>query len=202
MFAGRALHWDRPAASPSSAQSEPTTSLAPPSIVPPAPPEPVVVPQAIPLRVTIQTHAGILVDNVPVDSNLLLEVNGAVRPGDNPGMFLREKVSTLPGTGQGTAIMGGHALEDSPKVFNPLMQLNERDLSDKSIVILTMPGDKKLIYTIREVLLEKKVDLPTKERLANNDPNRLLVITCNLENGKNSFQNRIFVAYLTSTVGV
>lgn len=200
MFVGRALHWDRPTASPVSViASPPTTPLAPPVVIPP--PAPIVAPQAIPVKVTVQTQKGILVDNAQVDSNLLREVNGAVRPGKDPGMFVREGASTLPGTGQGTAIMGGHALEDPPEVFNPLMGIAPEDLNDQSVVIFTMPGGERLIYVIKEILLVNKIDLPTQNRLASNEPNRLLLITCNLENGRNSFQNRIFVAYLSSTVG-
>jgi hypothetical protein len=203
MFVGRTLHWDRPAASPESFISEPTTPLAPPSEIPLPPPAPIIVPQAMPVKMTVQAQKGMLVDNVTVDQNLLHEVGGAVRPGRDPGIFLKEGVSTLPGTGQGTAIIGGHALAkaDPPEVFEPLMRLAPEELNDQSVVILVMPGGERLIYVIKEIVLVNKIDLPTQNRLANNDPNRLLLITCNLENGRNSYQNRIVVAYLSSTVG-
>jgi hypothetical protein len=187
-----------PATTPSTVLAEPLAPLPTPTALPQPPP--VDIPAGIPSTLTVQGPAGILIDHVRVDQNLLHDGGNGVVPGDDPGLFVKPDTSVLPATNQnGTVIIGCHAYADNPKVCNPLNRLVQDDIG-KSQVILSMPGGE-LVYVVEAILLVDKIDLPTQHALADNRPGRVEIITCDIENGNDTFQNRIVVACNASHSG-
>ncbi|USN96473.1 MAG: hypothetical protein H6797_05415 [Candidatus Nomurabacteria bacterium] len=179
-----------------SAPPSPAASAAhklPPSSASPPPPPPVDIPPGIPSTLAVQTPTGMLIEPTPVDQTLLkVRSDGAVVPGQEPGLYVADKISTLPGTHQGTVVIGGHAKADHDMVFNPLTKIGRDDFG-KSQVILQMPQGK-LTYVIEATYLVNKVDLPQQHALADNRPGRLELITCDVEGSNDTFQNLIVVA--------
>lgn len=177
-----------------SAQKTPATVAAkklPPSSAPPSPPPDI--PQGMPRTLAVQTPTGMLIEPTSVDQTpLTKQPDGSVKPGSKPGVYVADHISTLPGTHQGTVIIGGHAKASHDMVFNPLMQIGQDDLG-KSQVILQMP-EGQLTYTIEATYLVDKVDLPEQHALADNRPGRLELITCDVEGSRDTFQNLIVVA--------
>lgn len=172
-----------------------SSSASPPS------PAPVDIPPGMPTSLTVKTQAATLIDHVPMDPNqLTVRSDGGVHPGDQPGLYVANGTSSLPATQQqGTVIIGCHALANPPMVCNPLMQLTPDDVQH-SQVILGMPQGE-LVYNIEAIYLVDKTDLPTQHALADNRPGRVELITCDVEGGNNTFQNRIVVACDSSHVG-
>lgn len=179
-----------------SAQKTPATAVAtklPPSPAPQPSPPPADIPQDMPRTLAVQTADGVLIQPTPVDQKPLdKQPDGSVNPGDEPGVYIAEGVSTLPGTQQGTVIIGGHAKASRDVVFNPLMQLGEDDLGHAKVVLQMLQGN--LVYTVEALYVVDKVDLPTQHALSDNRPGRLLLITCDIDDGRDTFQNLIVVA--------
>lgn len=151
------------------------------------------IPQGMPKTLSLQTPEGVLIAPTEIDQTLLpKQPDGSVKPGDKPGVYVADGVSTLPGTHQGTVVIGGHAKASKDMVFNPLLQLGKDDLGH-SQVFVDMP-EGQLTYTIEALYLVDKVDLPTQHALADNRPGRLLLITCDVEDGRDTFQNLIVIA--------
>ena len=180
-----------------SALPDPTGQPVMPS---PLVPEPVTIPQAIPTTLAVHAANQELIAPATVDQQLLGKgADGRVKPGDQPGLYVADGVSTLPGSEQGTVIIGGHAKASQEMVFNPLMKLGSDDLNH-SYVMLELPGGR-LVYTIEAIYIVDKVDLPQQHELSDNRPGRVLLITCDVENGDNTFQNLIVVACDESHTG-
>lgn len=161
-----------------------------------APPSPratkLEIPPGKPLTISVKTSAKILIDKAPMDQNLLSVNQNGVVPGENPGLFIKDMTSTFPASRQnGTVIVGGHAYAESPMVFNPLSELTQADMGSSSIVLQMPRGE--LSYTIEAIYLINKIDLPTQKALADNRPGRIELITCDVRNGNDTFQNRIVV---------
>lgn len=145
-----------------------------------------------PLTISVRSRSKILIDKAPMDQNLLSVNQNGVVPGEDPGLFVKDMTSTLPASRQnGTVIVGGHAYAESPMVFNPLSELTQVDIGHSSIV-LNMPRGE-LSYTIEAIYIVDKIDLPTQKALADNRPGRIELITCDVRNGSDTFQNRIVV---------
>ncbi len=191
VIAAESVHIGSEDPSPAATAAIPLSPSAPSPTSPV--PEPVDIPPGIPQTLSVQTASDILIDRAPVDQTLLtVRADGAVKPGDKPGLYVADNVSTLPGTHQGTVIIGGHAKASHDMVFNPLMQLGQDDMQH-SQVSLQMPQGQ-LTYTIEALYLVDKVDLPTQHALADNRPGRVELITCDVEDGNDTFQNLIVVA--------
>lgn len=158
------------------------------------------IPPSKPLSITVQNRSTVLIDHAPMDQNLLAVSQDGVVPGEKPGLFVKPKTSTLPATHQdGTVIIGGHAYAEHTMVFNPLNDLTQEDIGH-SFVILEMPNGT-LRYTIEAIFLVDKIALPTQKALADNRPGRIELITCDVRNGNDTYQNRIVVACDASHVG-
>lgn len=165
----------------------------PPTPASAPPPSPKLIPRGMPNTISVQTPRGMLIKPTPVDKTLLsVGANGSVVPGQQPGLYVASGVSTLPGTDQGTVIVGGHAKASNAMVFNPLSQLSKDDVNQSQVTLAMADGE--LTYTIEGIDLVDKVDLPTQQALADNRPGRVLLITCDLEGGNDTFQNLIVVA--------
>lgn len=164
-----------------------------PSSVPPtveSPPVPHVIPSAIPTTLAVHIANRELIKPTPVDQKLLVKSHdGKVRPGDLPGLYVAQGTSTLPGTHQGTVVIGGHAKASHDAVFNPLMNIGKNDIN-QTFVILDLP-EGRLSYTVEAIYVVNKVDLSQQRELADNRPGRILLITCDVEDGSDSFQNLI-----------
>lgn len=146
-----------------------------------------------PLTISVKSRSKTLIDKAPMDQKLLTEGPRGVIPGDMPGLFIKEGISTFPASSQdGTVIVGGHAYAERPMVFNPLSDLNSTDIGN-SLVTLEMPTGE-LRYVIEAVNIIDKIDLPMQQALADNRPGRILLITCDVRGGSDSFQNRVIVA--------
>jgi hypothetical protein len=179
-----------PAAAPFKAAAEAPSAVPSAQVVVPPP---VDIPAGIPSTMTVQSPAGKIIDAAQVDQKLLDSSVSRVVPGDQPALFVKDGTSVLPATHQdGTVVIGCHAYAQNPMVCNPLSRLTQDDMT-KSQVILGMPGGQ-LVYTIEAFYLVDKADLPTQHALADNRPGRIELITCDLQQGSNTFQNRIVVA--------
>lgn len=153
-------------------------------------PTSVVIPPAIPTTLAVHVANQVLIKPTPVDQKLLEKgVDGRVKPGNLPGLYVADGTSTLPGTHQGTVVVGGHAKATRDAVFNPLMSIEKSDI-DHSYVILELP-EGRLTYTIEAIYVVDKVDLSQQRELADNRPGRILLITCDVENDRDTFQNLI-----------
>lgn len=154
------------------------------------PPMPVVIPQAIPSKLAVHINNQELIKPTSVDQRLLeKDGDGRVKPGSKPGLYVADGTSTLPGTHQGTVVIGGHAKATQDAVFNPLMRIGKDDINH-SYVLLDMP-EGRLSYTIEAIYVVDKVDLSQQRELADNRPGRILLITCDIEDGSDTFQNLI-----------
>lgn len=155
-------------------------------------PAPLVIAPAIPTTLTVRVADQELIKSTPVDQKLLEKgVDGRVKPGNLPGLYVADGTSTLPGTHQGTVVVGGHAKAAHDAVFNPLMNISKTDI-DHSYVVLELPGGQ-LTYTIEAIYVVDKVDLSQQRELADNRPGRILLITCDVEGDRDTFQNLIVV---------
>lgn len=153
-------------------------------------PTPRVIQSAIPTTLAVHVANRELIKSTPVDQKLLEKgVDGRVKPGDLPGLYVADGTATLPGTHQGTVVIGGHAKAAHDAVFNPLMSISKADM-DHSYVILELP-DGRLTYIIEAMYAVDKVDLSQQRELADNRPGRVLLITCDVENDRDTFQNLI-----------
>lgn|GEM_PF-2714138 len=121
-----------------------------------------------------------------------------VNPPDQPAV-LTDPATTLPGTGQGTVVITGHAQINPPKVFNFLSDLTPADIDGGTQVILYGPSGQELVYSVSEIRLIEKTEFETYAEFRDRTPNRLLIITCNLANGRDTTQNRVLVAWLVSS---
>ncbi len=167
-------------------------TLSPPSVpsTVESTPTPQVIPPAMPTTLAVHIANRDLIKPTPVDQNLLeKDGSGRVKPGDLPGLYVADGTSTLPGTHQGTVVVGGHAKSTNDAVFNPLMSIGKDDI-DHSYVILELP-EGRLTYTIEAIYVVDKVDLSQQRGLADNRPGRILLITCDVEDGGSTFQNLI-----------
>lgn len=177
-------------------------TLSPPSVPPTMEltPTPHVISSAIPKTLAVHVTNRDLIKPTPVDQNLLeKDGSGRVKPGDLPGLYVADGTSTLPGTNQGTVVVGGHAKSTDDAVFNPLMSIGKSDI-DHSYVILELP-EGRLTYTVEAIYVVDKVDLSQQRELADNRPGRILLITCDVENDRDTFQNLIVAGCDASHVG-
>lgn len=161
----------------------------------PPPPQikPTFIPPGKPVSISVKTRSKTIIDHAPMDQNFLAEGPNGVIPGDKPGLFVKDTISTLPSSFQdGTVIIGGHAYAQSPMVFNPLSDLNNINIGN-SLVVLEMPAGE-LRYVVEAILIVNKIDLPMQHALADNRPGRIELISCDVRGSNDSFQNRIIVA--------
>lgn len=172
---------------------------------PEAPPPPVLehVNLFMPVSMDVMTPRGQLnPTRVTIDQGELRATSEGVIPRDDPGV-LTDPGTTLPGTGQGTTLIAGHAQADPPMVFNFLSDLTQADVDGGSKVILYGPSGQTLIYQIDLIQLADKETFDTHTEYQDNTPNRLLVITCDLEKSGGAYmdtvQNRVIVAHLVSS---
>ena len=149
---------------------------------------------------------------IPMDSGQL-DVNddGNVIHQDASGTYLgpREAPGVVvhwsrawPGKDTGTTEIDCHARIYPPMACTPLMDLpTDKSLYDSSAykVEITGPSGQLLIYAITEVVVLDKFDVATRPEFNENTPNRLLIYTCQVDDGQPVVSDRIVVATLISS---
>ena len=206
--AGIALHITANEQNPQGVLSVP--SLAPPTTVaaptgtatsqpPAAPPVLQDVGLFMPVSLDVFTPNGQLnPERVQIYQGKLVATSDGIDPPAQPGV-LTDADTTLPGTGQGTTAIWGHSQSSPPLVFNFLSDLTQADVDGGSQVVLYGPEGQQLVYQIDSIPLIDKDKLDTHREFRDRTAGRLLLITCHLDHGNDSYQNLVVIAHLVSS---
>lgn len=127
---------------------------------------------------------------------------GTVLPRELPGVLNFPAWRSLPGTGTGTTEIDGHAQVYPEMVFTPLMRLPEgKPPYSVDYYMVELKGDQGQVlrYRIQEVIELTKGDIESHPELNEDTPDRLLLYTCQVENGQPIVEDRVVVATLVSS---
>lgn len=178
------------------------TSVPPP---PSTPRDPVL--PSMPTELTVGRPNEKLLVQTPIDQTPLRMVRsgpnkGKVIPATLPGVQEDSNLNwdSLPGTGAGTTIIVGHARASSSEVFNPLTTINPATASGLGYQATLVTQKGVLMYDLMEVHLIGKSNVKHWDQLTTNEQDRLLLVTCDLEENQDTFNNRILVFKLSSSV--
>lgn len=123
----------------------------------------------------------------------IVPVGGVVNPVDNRPVFRTD--SNQPGTNSpGVALIYGHNYID-PDDYVPFAALESVEVSD-TIQVGTANG--VLSYSVRQTFTVPKSELASRQDIFENVPNRLVLITCDTKDGRDTYDNRIVIADLAT----
>jgi hypothetical protein len=125
---------------------------------------------------------------------------GYVIPRQLPGWHGDVPWSVLPGTGVGTTVIVGHAEAGQQMAFNPLTTIDRSSAESSGYRAILTTQRGTLTYTLADIPVVGKDELKNWDQLTTNVPDRLLLVTCDLENNKDTFNNRVLVFNLSSSV--
>ncbi len=129
----------------------------------------------------------------------------SVIPRKQPGVFIDKNAdwSVLPGAnvpGVGTTVIMCHAESDPPMVCNPLTTIDPDVAASSGYKAILTTKSGVLTYRLQDIPIKAKDELKNWDGLMTKKPNRLLVITCNLVDGKDTYDNRVLEFTLLSSV--
>lgn len=125
----------------------------------------------------------------------ILPANGTVDPVDNRPVFRID--SSQPGSNsRGVSLVYGHSYTDKSGAFVPFMVLEQVEEGD-TIMVGTPKGE--LTYVVSRTLLAPKDTLDSNAEVYENVPNRLVLITCDTIDGKDTSDNYVIFAQLVKS---
>lgn len=151
---------------------------------------PVVVPASKPVAIELRDPLGNVYLQSAIDSVPLQSIDGSFLPRDLPAWWDWDQ-RVRPGTETlSTTFIAGHAQASQAMVFNPLMT----SVIGDDVVLQTESG--VLTYRIESILLVPKQEIAHRDDIYAPHKGRLVLITCDVEGGNDTLNNRVVVAQL------
>ena len=196
-----------------------TTEGAPATTASPAPPQDDPVAQSMPQKLTVQPLGGgpALLESQAIDQRVVMmertgpDAGYITKPFNQhlPGVIDDPEYvpwSTLPGTGVGTTVIVGHAIEDTDGVFNSLTTLDKDSALTVGYEAILVTETGVLTYRLKNIERVAKDKLIEDEKgLLYNEPGRLLLIGCDLQwhsesDSEDTFDNVVWEFELVTSV--
>lgn len=161
-------------------------TASPPLVTHPA----VIVPAAKPVAMQVRSSSGGVYLDKSIDPTPLQSVNGSFLPRDLPAWWDWDS-RVRPGTEtMSTTFIAGHAQAGENLAFNPLMT---SVIGDE--VVLQLENNGVLVYRIESIHLIPKSEIAGSDIYAPHK-GRLVLITCDVADGKDTLDNRVVIAQL------